>query len=139
MLLYAFLLLMVWFLFPFVICGFVGTWMASQWPQVPHLFSHLGGLDPICDVNIALFSLSIYVQPKTNKLLSNTLVIRLKEKFTSLSPWRLVSSNFLPAKWKTNLELYFVRVNKPFEITCARKQRGGYLQRGMWSGISLKW
>lgn len=39
-------------LFLLLLAWGVGIWKASQCPQVAHLFSHLGGLEPICALKL---------------------------------------------------------------------------------------
>lgn len=77
----------------FTVSARTTSFFTPRWPW-PNLWSQ----------HCSLFTL--YLRTTQKKLLSNTTLIRKIKKrkhcvnFTWLSPWRWVSSNFLPAKWK---------------------------------------
>lgn len=93
-------------LFPALTCGFAGTWIASQWPHELHLLSHLGGLEPICALTIALFSLAVYPnlhpkkktkQKKVHQMLNESYTRQKGKKKLMESEWKGKLFQFSPA------------------------------------------
>lgn len=127
------------FLCPFCSGGFAGTWIASQCPHELHRLSHLGGLDPIWALKVALSSLTVWLMKQNLICKSKSFLFqerkREREREGPILTWENGAEIALPEYHKK--ESYF-QVARMHDLYFKIKQWPIYLRLWVSAGWSSK-